>query len=125
VKRAVGFDEKRGDTIEVSNVAFRSPLEDLDAEPPQLWESPLFHMLAPGMVRIALALLGVVLLIVMVLRPALRQLAQSATPAISAQSASEGKTALDIPSPDAEIAIPISKDQARHVAEAMRQWLRE
>jgi flagellar M-ring protein FliF len=126
VKRAVGFDEKRGDTIEVSNVAFRVPLEELEGAPPPFWESPLFHMFAPGVVRIALALLGVLLLIVLVLRPALRQLAQSTAPTVAAQSSLEGgKTALDLPSPDAEIAIPISKDQARHVAEAMRQWLRE
>ena len=126
VKRAVGFDEKRGDTIEVSNVAFRSPLSEGDGEAPAFWESPLFHTLAPGVVRVLLALAGVVLLIVMVLRPALRQLAQSAAPALTAQSKPEGgQSAIDIPSQDAEIAIPITKDQARHVAEAMRQWLRE
>jgi flagellar M-ring protein FliF len=126
VKRAVGFDEKRGDTIEVSNVPFRSPLDGLEGEPPAFWETPLFHTLAPSVLRVALALTGVLLLITMVLRPALRQLSQSAAPAITAQTPAEGgKAALDIPSPDAEIAIPITKDQARHVAEAMRQWLRE
>jgi len=126
VKRAVGFDEARGDTIEVQNVAFRSPIQDLDVTPPSFWESPLLQALMPGAMRLILALGGIGLLIFLVLRPALNQLAQSAQPTLTAQSG-ETQTAgkLDLPPGDAEIAIPISKDQARQVAEAMRQWLRE
>ena len=128
VKRAVGFDEERGDTIEVRNIAFRSPLEDFDITEPAFWETPLFHTLAPGVTRLILALGGLLLLVTMVLRPAMRQLSQSTARALAAPAESGGAVSAEgvkLPSQDAELAIPISKDQARQVAEAMRQWLRE
>ncbi len=128
VKRAVGFDSERGDTIEVRNVAFRSPLDDIDLTEPPFWENPLFRILAPGITRLLIALVGVVLLVMLVLRPALQQLAKTTPPASALTKLGEGgddEARAQMPSIDAELAIPITKDQAKQVAEAMRQWLRE
>jgi flagellar M-ring protein FliF len=121
VKRAVGFDEERGDEIVVQNLPFRSPLDEVSAEPPGFWESPLLHLLLPTASRFALVLIGIVLLITLVLRPTLAQLA-AAERAAAEQPSPE---ALQLAHPDAELSIPISKDQAKFVAEALRQWLRE
>ena len=128
VKRAVGFDEDRGDTIEVQNVAFRSPLEDVPIDEPPFWESPLVHMIAPGLARLAVVLIGLLLIIKMVLRPTLAALSQAA--AASARATAERQTAEAgdqrmLPGKDSELVIPLGKDQAKNVAEAMRQWLRE
>jgi len=138
VKRTVGFDSQRGDTIEVRNIAFRSPLEELDLSEPPFWESPWFRMLLPGATRVLLALIGIVLLTTLVLRPALQQLAKVSAQAGGAGAGAAGagtdadalasglsRQGAGLPAGDAELAIPISKDQARQVAEAMRQWLRE
>ena len=74
VREAVGFRADRGDRVNVVNASFReieaAPAE-LDAPP--LWREPWVHDLA----RQAFAGLGLLLLILLVLRPALKSLAQS------------------------------------------------
>jgi flagellar M-ring protein FliF len=128
VKRAVGFDDARGDTIEVQNVAFRSPLAEVALEAPPFWDAPLVHVLAPTLARVGLVLLGLLLLIRMVLRPTLATLAQAAATSANApieRGAAGSDGPLLLPSKDAELVIPLGKDQAKNVAEAMRQWLRE
>ena len=72
VKDAVGFDESRGDNVNVVNASFRSdtPPSDGDLESPPIWESPLF-------LNMAKLLGGVVVLLVLVLsvlRPLIRSL---------------------------------------------------
>jgi len=123
VRSAIGFDESRGDQIQVQNLRCRSPIEDLVLEPPAIWESPEVRMLLPGLVRTLALIGGLLILVLFVLRPALQQLA--AIPLAKERS----ETALDstprIPTTDAELAIPVTTDQAKQVAEAMRQWLRE
>jgi len=123
VRSAIGFDESRGDQIQVQNLRFRSPIEDLVLEPPAIWESPEVRMLLPGLVRTLALIGGLLILVLFVLRPALQLLA--AIPLAKERS----ETALDstprIPTTDAELAIPVTTDQAKQVAEAMRQWLRE
>lgn len=70
VKQAVGYDNSRGDQVTVTNVAFRLPdaLEAVPSEP--FWEHPWF---AGAMKQLA-AVVVVLLLILGVLRPALRTL---------------------------------------------------
>lgn len=70
VKQAVGYDNSRGDQVTVTNVAFKLPdaLEDLPSEP--IWDQPWF---ASAMKQLG-AVLVVLLLIMGVLRPALKSL---------------------------------------------------
>jgi flagellar M-ring protein FliF len=131
VKRAVGFDAGRGDIIEVQNLPFRSPLEDIPQLEIPFWERPGLMPLAALLARGVAVLGGFALLALMVIRPALRQLATApgATGLVRPQTGGEaaagaGEGSLQIQE-NAELSIPISKDQARVVAEAMRQWLRE
>jgi flagellar M-ring protein FliF len=72
VKDAVGFDQARGDNVNVVNASFTSdaPANDGDLESPPIWESPLF-------LNMAKLLGGVVVLLVLVLsvlRPMIRTL---------------------------------------------------
>jgi len=72
VKDAVGFDEARGDNVNVVNASFTSdaPPSDGDVESPAFWESPLFLNMAKlfGGVTVLLVL------VLSVLRPMVRTL---------------------------------------------------
>jgi len=72
VKDAVGFDEARGDNVNVVNASFTAdaPPADGELESPPIWESPMF-------LNIAKLLGGVTVLLVLVLsvlRPMIRSL---------------------------------------------------
>src|SRR5690606_40472033 len=72
VREAVGFDEARGDRVNVVNASFRaieSPADSFAAERP-LWQEPWVQELA----RQALAGVGLLLVILLVLRPAVKPL---------------------------------------------------
>jgi flagellar M-ring protein FliF len=97
VKEAVGFDARRGDTVKVSNVAFQAPAEAAEEVPAlPIWQEPWMHQL----VKQVLVFLAVALLILGVLRPAIRRLAsahmatgaqqqQAALPAASREARAE------------------------------------
>ncbi|NJA07951.1 flagellar basal body M-ring protein FliF [Methylococcaceae bacterium WWC4] len=70
VKQAVGFDNSRGDQVTVTNVAFKMPeaLEEVPSEP--FWQQAWFG----GSMRQLAAVLVVLMLILGVLRPAVRTL---------------------------------------------------
>ena len=127
VKRSVGFDAERGDQIEVQNFPFRSPLEDLPTESTPFWKSPELFVLLPTVGRVVALLGGFALLGILIIRPVLGQLAtlpgttggsRSLMPSLSPE-----QQALEIKA--AELAIPITKDQAQNVADAIKAWLRE
>ena len=141
VKRAVGFDAERGDLIELQNFAFRSPLADFPIEEVPFWKSPELFVLLPGAGRLVMVLGGLTILSLMVLRPALNQLMSgpvtgggmgggvrrsavgAAAGGLAAPTMSEEQMALEVKA--AELAIPLDKDQAKNVADAIKSWLRE
>jgi flagellar M-ring protein FliF len=72
VKDAVGFDEARGDNVNVVNASFigDAPANDGELERPPLWESPLFLNIAKLLAGLAVLLV----LVLSVLRPMVRTL---------------------------------------------------
>ncbi len=71
VKDAVGFDEKRGDSVNVINASFSTQAPekiDIDAEP--LWQRPIFR----DMVKLGLGAVVLLVLSLGVLRPLVRGL---------------------------------------------------
>jgi len=71
VREAVGFDARRGDTVNVVNAPFQPPQEAEPLPEPPIWENPLLW----DILRKVLGALGILLLIFGVLRPTLRSLA--------------------------------------------------
>jgi flagellar M-ring protein FliF len=72
VKDAVGFSEKRGDSVSVVNSSFH-PIDEVAQEPMQtipLWEKPIIRDVA----KILAGLIVVVLLIMQVIRPMMKSL---------------------------------------------------
>ena len=76
VKEAVGFDAERGDTVKVINRSFEPPMEFEAPVPPPVWEQPWFATL----VKYALTALVLLLLALMVLRPAVKKLTHRPAP---------------------------------------------
>lgn len=81
VKEAVGFDEQRGDKVEVMNASFSAASAPTDATPSEPWyANPLIKQAA----RQGAAVLMVVLLALVVLRPIMKNLVQPAGKALVA-----------------------------------------
>jgi flagellar M-ring protein FliF len=72
VKDAVGFDEARGDNVNVVNASFTTdaPAPDGELESPGFWESPVFINIAKLLAGLAVLLV----LVLSVLRPMVRTL---------------------------------------------------
>lgn len=74
VKDAVGFDEARGDNVNVVNASFTqeaaTPSTEGELEKPKIWESPLFR----DMAKIVAGALVLLVLVLSVLRPLVKTL---------------------------------------------------
>ena len=70
VREAIGFDQERGDSVVVVNRSFQPVEEIAPVEPPPLWEQPWVWNLGKQI----LAGLSVLLLILLVVRPAMKNL---------------------------------------------------
>lgn len=74
VKDAVGYDESRGDSVNVVNASFTQeaapPASEGELESPKIWESPLFLDIA----KIAGGLVVLLVLVLSVLRPLVKNL---------------------------------------------------
>ncbi|MDH5632745.1 MAG: flagellar basal-body MS-ring/collar protein FliF [Gammaproteobacteria bacterium] len=71
VKQAVGFNAERGDAVQVVNSSFYLTTEEaVEAIEEPIWQQPWVHDIA----KQVLGAIGVLLLILMVLRPAMRNL---------------------------------------------------
>ncbi len=76
VKDAVGFDQSRGDSVNVVNASFRSEAVPIDNELEKvpLWETPLFR----DMAKLAAGVIVLLVLALAVLRPMIKALMPSA-----------------------------------------------
>jgi flagellar M-ring protein FliF len=76
VKDAVGFDEARGDSVNVVNAAFRNdaPPPDTDLEKVPVWETPIFR----DMAKLGAGVIVLLVLSLVVLRPMIKALLPSA-----------------------------------------------
>ncbi len=99
VKDAVGFDEKRGDTVSVVNQGFHTdPISVPEIEKTPLLEQPIVREVA----RIGAGLVIVVLLLVMVVRPLIKGLTPPPKPLLVSAS----KALAQLPSPANSPAAP-------------------
>jgi flagellar M-ring protein FliF len=131
VKDAVGFDESRGDVVNVVNSSFTeepaAPAGDL--EKPSLWEKPLFY----EVLKIVTGAIMVIVLVLTVLRPLVRSLLTSMRTARVAADSAEA-TVLAGPAPTGAAAVLqhdqqlaqartlVSQDPKR-VAQVVREWV--
>jgi flagellar M-ring protein FliF len=131
VKDAVGFDESRGDVVNVVNSSFTeeptAPAGDLVA--PSFWEKPLFY---EGL-KIVTGAIMLIVLVLTVLRPLVRSLLASLRSPRAAVETAEGAPALASPAASAAAVMAheqqlaaartlVSQDPKR-VAQVVREWV--
>ncbi|MBN1238758.1 MAG: flagellar M-ring protein FliF [Gammaproteobacteria bacterium] len=138
VREAVGFDEARGDRVNVVNASFREIEAPEPLPAPALWQEPW----ARDLIRQAGAGLGILLLVLLVLRPAVKSLtslplhtASTAVLAPPSGSSSAAAAARDGTSPAEERPGPLTlegslenarrmtQEDPRLVAQVVRQWV--
>ena len=127
-KRAVGFDEARGDTIAVLNSAFLPAAEIGKVEPPPIWEQPWVWDIARQLSGVILVLL----LALFVVKPIVKNLTTPEPPPLLPGGAMGGMPGMGAPSQIP--AIPQGYDERmaaarsainqdpRQVAQVMRDW---
>lgn len=132
VKDAVGYDESRGDSVNVLNQSFtpEAPAaEEGDVEKPPIWESPLFQQLA----KLAAGAIVLLVLVLSVLRPLVKNLmgqarvaVASAPVALPQETAAERDSAKAV-THDMQVAQArsmVSQDPKR-VAQVVRGWVNQ
>ena len=87
VKDAVGFDESRGDSVNVVNSSFQAdaPAPETQLEQVPMWERPLFQ----NLLKLAAGLIVLLVLALAVLRPMVRALVAPARAVLAPPSADE------------------------------------
>ena len=134
VKEAVGFDEGRGDTINLVNTPFQLPEEVEPLPDVPIWEQAWAQSLAKQI----LGALAVLLIAFGILRPMLRNLsthgkyvnAQALPPGQQAEQleAGEGQLALSGQSPATsqqlmQMASTVAKEDPKRVAQVLNTWV--
>jgi flagellar M-ring protein FliF len=132
VKDAVGYDESRGDAVNVVNQSFtpEAPAaEEGDVEKPPIWESPLFQQLA----KLGAGAIVLLVLVLSVLRPLVKNLmgqaravAVASAPALPQQVSAERETAKAV-THEVQVAQArslVSQDPKR-VAQVVRGWVNQ
>jgi flagellar M-ring protein FliF len=132
VKDAVGFDESRGDAVNVVNQSFtpEAPMaEEGDLEKPPIWESPLFQELA----KLVAGAIVLLVLVLSVLRPLVRNLMSSAraaalaAPAAPSQAVVAERESAKAVTHEVQVAAArslVGQDPKR-VAQVVRGWVNQ
>ena len=128
VKDAVGFNEERGDSVNVVNASFRGEVqpEEVPVDTIPLWQNPLVRDIA----KLIAGLIVLIVLVVSVLRPLVRGLLGPQKPAYTPAlpgpevqvEASTSAPALDYEGQIAQARSLVSQDPAR-VAQVVKSWV--
>lgn len=128
VKDAVGYNEERGDSVNVVNASFRGAVqpEEVPIEEIPFWQNPLVRDIA----KLLAGLIVLIVLVVNVLRPLVRGLLAAPRPAFTpslpapevAVQASTQAAALDYDGQIAQARSLVSQDPAR-VAQVVKSWV--
>jgi flagellar M-ring protein FliF len=131
VKDAVGFDERRGDSVNVVNDSFRGETapEDIAIEDAPFWQNPLVRDIA----KLLAGLIVLLVLVLSVLRPLIRGLLPPPRPpappalppeaaALPGQVQTASSPALDYEGQIAQARSLVQQDPAR-VAQVVKSWV--
>jgi len=131
VKDAVGFDQSRGDTVSVVNASFatEAPEPEGELQAPALWERPWFR----DLLSIVCGALVLIVLVLTVLRPLVRNLITlpraerlAAPTATGTTALSQGSaTALLDPAQQLSQARALVTQDPKRVAQVVRGWVEQ
>lgn len=133
VKDAVGYDESRGDAVNVVNQSFtpEAPAADEgDLEKPPIWESPLFQQLA----KLGAGAIVLLVLVLSVLRPLVKNLmgqaravAVASAPALPSQQVTAERQTAQAVTHEVQVAQARSmvNQDPKRVAQVVRGWVNQ
>jgi len=126
VREAMGFNEKRGDSLNVVNVAF-SQLELPPVEPTPVWQQPEAIALGKEFGKAVLFLTLTLIVVFGVVRPALKAISSQVVVAAEAPAASEPAAALknDLPTTQLDQMRQIARSDPATVANVVKSWVGE
>lgn len=127
VKEAMGFNEKRGDSLNVVNAAFNLPAADAKTESAAFYESPRLLSMGLGVLKF-LAIVGVLWFLVMrVLMPILRELATPLPQPEIMEHAGEAMTAPEVQAyqDNLSAAKNLARQDPKVVATVVKEWVGE
>jgi flagellar M-ring protein FliF len=127
VREAMGFSEKRGDSLNVVNVAF-SQLEMPPAEPTPVWQQPEAVALGKEVGKAVLFLMLTLIVVFGVVRPALKAISSQTViapeaPAPAVEAAASARPA--IPSSQLDQMRQIARSDPATVANVVKAWVGE
>ncbi len=133
IKRAVGFNEKRGDTIEVANAPFDTSMAE---EATKALEEESKRDLWYNSGKYGVTAIFVILLFLLVLKPLLSWIStigdnlEALRPAAPMEEEEEGKAKLELaPIPETmeyrKMVTDYAVQDPQHTAELLRKWLKE
>ena len=126
IKKAVGFDARRGDTISVTNSAFQIPKPPQPLPEPPIWEKPWVQ----NLIKQVIGALGVLFIVLFVLKPVMKSLAEKGseqtvaemTPEMLAQMAGEqGQAALPGGGAEGALEAPMNAEQQNQYDEQINR----
>jgi flagellar M-ring protein FliF len=126
VREAMGFNEKRGDSLNVVNAAF-SQLELPPAEPTPMWQQPEAIALGKEVGKAVLFLTLTLIVVFGVVRPALKAISsqpvlaapEASVPAIDASASQRG----DVPASQLDQMRQIARSDPATVANVVKAWV--
>ncbi len=131
VKEAMGFNNERGDTLNVVNSPFADPVHESMPEVP-LWKQPEMVELAQQIAKTVL-IGGLILYLVLgILRPSLKRMNQPPPPLLTEQPADSAVQAIPVAIPVPQVskheqnlafARQLAKDDPKLVANVVKQWV--
>jgi flagellar M-ring protein FliF len=126
VREAMGFNEKRGDSLNVVNVAF-SQLELPAVEPTPAWQQPEAIALGKELGKAVLFLTLTLIVVFGVVRPALKAISSQVVVAAESPAASEPAAALknDLPTTQLDQMRQIARSDPATVANVVKSWVGE
>ena len=122
IREAVGYDESRGDTLNLINMPFQAPPLPAEAEAPPIWENPL--VMDAG--RLVLAAVIVLSLVVFVLKPLVQNLLQpppAPAPALPYDQAGHPQMQLMAREDPLQIAQNMANTDPKRIAQVVKDWV--
>ncbi len=122
IREAVGYDESRGDTLNLINMPFQAPPLPMEAEPPPVWENPM--VMDAG--KLVLAAVVVLSLVIFVLKPLVQNLLQpppAPAPALPYDQAGHPQMHLMPREDPLQIAQNMANTDPKRIAQVVKDWV--
>ena len=122
IREAVGYDESRGDTLNLINMPFQAAPAPVEAEPPPIWENPLVMDIG----KLVLAAVIVLSLVIFVLKPLVQNLLTpppAPAPALPLDQAGYPQMQLMPREDPLQIAQNMASTDPKRIAQVVKDWV--